>query len=90
MEMVLCPNCSYPIAARLGQSVKCPYCGVSGTVVNQTEVQMRGKTSSQVQTQVQTKIGGPGPLDFFLGLLLGMVFGPAMKEGIEKGLKRIP
>ena len=89
MEIVLCSNCSYPIGVSgVGQSVKCPYCGVSGTVIDQTEVQMRGKTGSQVQ--VQTKIGGPGPLDFFLGLLLGMVFGPAMKEGIEKGVKRIP
>jgi len=88
MEIVLCPNCSYPIAARLGQTVKCPYCGVSGTVIDQTEVNMRGKAGSQ--TQVQTKIGGPGPLDFFLGLLIGIVFGPAIKDAAEKGVRRIP
>jgi len=89
METVLCSNCSYPIGVNsVGESIKCPYCGVSGTVIDQTEVQMRGKAGSQ--TQVQTKIGGTGALDFFLGLLIGIVFGPAIKDAAEKGVRRIP
>jgi hypothetical protein len=89
MEILSCYNCSYPIGASyVGQSVKCPWCGATGKVSDQAEVPMRGKASSQVKTRISSP--GPGPLDFILGLLLGMVFGPAMKDAVEKGVRRLP
>ncbi len=85
MEYVLCTDCSFPILANdIGQDVTCPSCHQKGTVMLSKEVDMRSKVSTN---QVSTKISGPGSgfLEFMAGLVIGVVFAPAIIASTKAG-----
>ena len=78
---VSCVSCNFPIAAHQeGEKIHCPFCGKEGEVYVP-----RGN-------QIGSRISSPGPGEFILGLVIGVIFAApifAVMKGGTSALARL-
>ena len=79
-----CPVCSFPVhSSRI--TVKCPFCEQESKM---SEVAMRGKTTS-VQERIQSPSPGFSLSSLFIGLGVGVLFGPIILASTKEGARAL-
>jgi DNA-directed RNA polymerase subunit RPC12/RpoP len=87
MGEIACFNCSFPIATegKIEAPVKCPYCGAHGIITEEVNMRSRPSTSNEVVASIASP--GPGFWEFFLGLVIGVIFAPPIISATAAGRK---